>query len=192
MKPTAPQLLAGDPNVGMDLADGNEWVLDAMATIRRRLPGCSLLVPPTVAEELAWLAVQAEEPEERESARSFPRQHRTWGFALAHAVPLGGAYVDQVARRLSWASPAASAIAQQACKSHRRTTSARIHEGSHEGKGWPQKGAKIVRPADEDHPRAYRRLEGQLGRGFFATLCGKKVLSSPWLLRVFRLCGSTG
>lgn len=61
MNPKAPQLLAGDTNVGMDLAQGHEWVLDAISTIRRRLPGCSLLVPPTVSEELAWLATHAEQ-----------------------------------------------------------------------------------------------------------------------------------
>jgi len=84
----------------MDLAQGDEWVLDAMATIRRRLPGCSLLVPPTVAEELAWLADQAEEPDEREAASAFLRRHRTWGFKLIHTVPLGNAYVEQIAVHL--------------------------------------------------------------------------------------------
>ena len=74
MKPKTPPLLAGDTNVGMDVARGHEWVLDAMSTIRRRLPGCSLLVPPTVSEELAWLATQAEQAEEREAAHSFLRR----------------------------------------------------------------------------------------------------------------------
>ena len=99
MNPKAPQLLAGDTNVGMDLAQGDEWVLDAMATIRLRLPGCSLLVPPTVSEELAWLAVHGEEAEEREAACAFLRRHRTWGFELIHTVPLGNAYVEQIAVR---------------------------------------------------------------------------------------------
>lgn len=104
MNPKAPQLLAGDTNVGMDLAQGHEWVLDAMSTIRRRLPGCSLLVPPTVSEELAWLATHAEQAEEREAAHSFLRQHRSWGFELVHTVPLGHAYVEQIAERLRQAS----------------------------------------------------------------------------------------
>jgi predicted nucleic acid-binding protein len=96
----APQVLAGDTNVGMDLAQGNDWVLDAISTIRRRLPDCSLLVPPTVSEELAWLAVQAGEIPEREAARAFLRRHRTWGFQLIHTAPLGDAYVARIAERL--------------------------------------------------------------------------------------------
>lgn len=104
MNPQAPQLLAGDTNVGMDLAQGHEWVLDALSAIRRRLPGCSLLVPPTVAEELAWLATQAGQAKERAAAQAFLRQHRRWGFELVHTVPLGNAYVGQIAERLRQAS----------------------------------------------------------------------------------------
>ena len=70
MNPQAPQLLAGDSNVGMDLAQGHEWLWHALSAIRRRLPGCSLLVPPTVAEELAWLATQAGQAKEREAAHA--------------------------------------------------------------------------------------------------------------------------
>ena len=76
----APQVLAGDTNVGMDLAQGNDWVLEAVSSIRRRLPDCSLLVRPTVLEELAWLGVRAEETLEREAAFEFLRKHRVWGF----------------------------------------------------------------------------------------------------------------
>src|SRR5260221_3233009 len=60
-----PHVLAGDTNLGIDLAQGSEWVLDALSPIRRRLPKSSLLVPPTVSEELAWLADHAEETTER-------------------------------------------------------------------------------------------------------------------------------
>jgi predicted nucleic acid-binding protein len=96
----APQLLAGDTNVGMDLAQSQEWVLDALSIIRCRLPGCSLLVPPTVSEELAWLATHAEQAGEREAAQAFLRRHRSWGFELVHTVPLGITYVEWLAERL--------------------------------------------------------------------------------------------
>lgn len=108
MNPKAPPLLAGDTNVGMDLAQGDGGVLDALSTIRRRLPGCSLLIPPTVAEELAWLAAHADEAEERGAARAFLRQHRTWGFELIHTVPFGNAYVEQMAGRFLQGSLGAS------------------------------------------------------------------------------------
>jgi predicted nucleic acid-binding protein len=100
MNQRAPQILAGDTNVGMDLAQGNDWVLDAISTIRRRLPDCSMLVPPTVLEELAWLGLHAEEMPEREAAFKFLRRHRTWGFQLVHTVPLGEAYVGKIAEQL--------------------------------------------------------------------------------------------
>jgi len=94
------QILAGDTNIGIDLAQGNDWVADAVSTIHRRLPGCSLLIPPTVLEELAWLAAHAEENAVCTAAREFLRQHRTWGFQLLHTVPLGDAYVAKIAERL--------------------------------------------------------------------------------------------
>jgi predicted nucleic acid-binding protein len=85
--------------------------LDALSTIRRRLPHCSLLVPPTVSEELAWLADHAEEVTERQAAHEFLRRHRTWGFQLLHTVPLGDLYVAKIAGRLLQAAllPAAEA-----------------------------------------------------------------------------------
>ncbi|MBE0540212.1 MAG: type II toxin-antitoxin system VapC family toxin [Verrucomicrobia bacterium] len=100
MNPKAPQLLAADANVALDLAQENDWVLDALATIRARLAGCSLLVPPTVSEELAWLADHADESKTRTDARKFLRHHRTWGFELIRAIPVGDAYVEKVADRL--------------------------------------------------------------------------------------------
>ncbi|MGA2176800.1 MAG: type II toxin-antitoxin system VapC family toxin [Verrucomicrobiota bacterium] len=96
----APQVLAGDTNVGIDLAQGNDWVVDALFTIRHRLSDCSLLIPPTVSEELAWLATHGEEASEREAAREFLRRHRTWGFKLLHTIPLGDVYAGKIAQRL--------------------------------------------------------------------------------------------
>lgn len=58
MNPNPPQLIAADTNVGLDLAQADEWIVDALATIRRRLRGCSLLIPPTVLEELGHLTLQ--------------------------------------------------------------------------------------------------------------------------------------
>jgi predicted nucleic acid-binding protein len=100
MNPKAPRLLAADTNVAVDLAQDDEWVLDAMSTIRRRLSGCSLLVPPTVSEELGWLTDHAEERAEREAAQTFLRKHRAWGFELIRTTPLGNAFVETIAERL--------------------------------------------------------------------------------------------
>ena len=100
MNPQAPHVLAADTNIGMDLAGGNDWAIDALSTIRRRLPESSLLVPPTVSEELAWLADNAEETLVSEAALEFLHRHRAWGFQLLHTVPLGDSYVGRIAERL--------------------------------------------------------------------------------------------
>lgn len=76
----APQVLAADTNVGMDLAQGNDWVVDAIATIHRRLPESLLLVPPTVSEEMAWLAVHAEETSVPKLPMNFFAGIAPWDF----------------------------------------------------------------------------------------------------------------
>jgi predicted nucleic acid-binding protein len=100
MNPKAPQILAADTNVGVDLADGNDFILDAISTIRRRLPRSSFLISPTVSEELAWLSAYADEAIVRRAAHSFLRGHRQWGFQMINAVPLGDPYVNKIAERI--------------------------------------------------------------------------------------------
>ncbi len=100
MKLQALQVLAADTNIGIDLARGNDSAFDALSTTRRRLPESSLLVPPTVSEELAWLADHAQETLVSEAALEFLHRHRTWGFQLLHTVPLGDSYVGRIAERL--------------------------------------------------------------------------------------------
>ena len=46
-------LVAADTNVLLDLAVGTEAVVDAMETLRDRVPKIRLVVPPTVLHELA-------------------------------------------------------------------------------------------------------------------------------------------
>ena len=48
-------LIAVDTNVLLDLALGVETVIDAIDTIRKRLPAIRFVVPPTVLQELALL-----------------------------------------------------------------------------------------------------------------------------------------
>lgn len=98
----------------MDLARDDEWVLDAMSTIRRRLPGCSLLVPPTVSEELGWLSDHAEERTERKAAHTFLRKHRAWGFEPIRTTPLSNTYVEAIVERLLHKALLASSEANDA------------------------------------------------------------------------------
>ena len=72
---------------------------DLIRSIRERVPGCSLLVPPTVLEELAHLSTDGKD-DERKAARSFLRKHRRWRFELVNYVPLGTAFVQRIAEQL--------------------------------------------------------------------------------------------
>jgi hypothetical protein len=81
------------------MATGREVVLDAMAAIRRRLDAC-LLIPPTVAVELAHMADCDPLPGKRRAAASFFSNYMTWGFRLAGHTVLGEDHVQLVADRL--------------------------------------------------------------------------------------------
>jgi len=69
--------LAADTNVLLDLADGVEDVFDALAVIEQRLPDAERLVPPSVLDELAYLADSGRTASLRESASKSFRQLRT-------------------------------------------------------------------------------------------------------------------
>jgi len=81
------------------MATGREVVLDAMAVIRRRLAAC-LLIPPTVAVELAHMADFDPLPAKRQAAARFFSEHAAWGFRLASHTVLGEDHVHLVADRL--------------------------------------------------------------------------------------------
>lgn len=95
-----PQILAADTNVPLDMVLGRDLVLDAVATIRRRLPNRFILVPPTVANELVVMAEDDHSSAKRSAARKFFADHRAWGFRLVSFVPLGDEYVHKVAATL--------------------------------------------------------------------------------------------
>ena len=63
-----PSRLAVDTNVLLDLADEVDDVLDAAGVIDDRLPHADKLVPPSVLEELAYLADSGQTPQMRLSA----------------------------------------------------------------------------------------------------------------------------
>ena len=61
--------MAGDTNVLLDLAEGDEDVLDAVAVIHQRLPHAQWMVSPSVLEELAFLTDSGDTVQLRQSAR---------------------------------------------------------------------------------------------------------------------------
>lgn len=98
--PPPPLLVVADTNVPLDLARGREAVVDALGAIRVRLRGGSILIPPTVVRELAYLADEADEATIRDAAGAFLRRHGEWGCRLINHVALGDAFIEQVAERL--------------------------------------------------------------------------------------------
>lgn len=69
--------LAADTNELLDLADGVEDVLDALAVIEQRLPDAERLAPPSVLDELAYLADSGQMERVRVSAGKAFKQLRS-------------------------------------------------------------------------------------------------------------------
>ena len=94
-------LLSVDTNVALDLAEEREHALDALALIRRRLKPGRLLVPPTVIQELVYLAQYADTPTERNRAGIALKGLATWGLDAVNLVPVAHGVVGQIASALT-------------------------------------------------------------------------------------------
>jgi predicted nucleic acid-binding protein len=93
-------LIAVDTNVPLDLAAEKEHVLDALAVIRRRLKPGRVLVPPTVFQELVFLADNADTLAERNRARHALKSLAAWNLDLVNLVPVGHGIVERIAAAL--------------------------------------------------------------------------------------------
>ena len=90
-------LIAADTNVLLDLALKVEAVVDAVATIRQRLPDARLVVPPTALHELALAARTGGTERIRKAAFRALSQLRAWGFEPLNLVPVGHGIVERIA-----------------------------------------------------------------------------------------------
>jgi rRNA-processing protein FCF1 len=63
-----PPLIAVDTNVLIDLAEGDEIVMDCFSTIHRKFLNAPIIIPPTVIGELADIATDGDTKAEKESA----------------------------------------------------------------------------------------------------------------------------
>lgn len=97
---TPPKLVAVDTNVALDFARRVDDVMDAIETIKRRLPGVEFWLPPTVVEELAHGASSSPDETTRNASRLMLRHHHAWGFRLINFVPLGFEQIERIAQRL--------------------------------------------------------------------------------------------
>ena len=98
---TKSPLVALDTNVLLDRASNDELVLDALATIQRRLPSCEIIVTPTVIEEIVLKVEHSETPLDRRLARKvLSSMVGPWGFRAMSFIPVGRGIVSEIARRL--------------------------------------------------------------------------------------------
>lgn len=96
-----PALLAADTNVLLDRAADDETVMDALDTIRRRLPLCEFIITPTVIEELVLKAEQGDTALEiRLARRALKHLLQPWGFRPMNFIPVGRGIVAEIARKL--------------------------------------------------------------------------------------------
>lgn len=87
-----------DSNVLIDFADGEERVVDAIETIRKRVSGSVFVVPPTVITELAY-AIEMGQPTAALAEHSL-RSIKTWGFLPFDLIPVGHGIVENTARKV--------------------------------------------------------------------------------------------
>ncbi len=94
-------LIAVDTNVLFDLASEVESVVDAIATIRRRIEAAKFIVPPTALQEVALNAMDGETAKKREVAQAvLSRLRGDWGFEPVNLVPVGHGIVERIADTL--------------------------------------------------------------------------------------------
>jgi predicted nucleic acid-binding protein len=98
--PRKPLWVAVDTNVLLDLADGRESVWRAIETIRQRLPGVQIVVPPTAVQELAGIAEHGN-PDERPLALMAARKLvAVWSFVPLNLIPVGHGITERIAAEI--------------------------------------------------------------------------------------------
>lgn len=96
-----PALIALDSNVLLDWAADDEVVIDAMATLRRRLRGCDIIVTPTVIEELVLKADKGDTAQDRALARkALKNVVFVWKLRPLNFIPVGRGIVAEIGRKL--------------------------------------------------------------------------------------------
>jgi len=79
---------------------GTEAVMDALETLRERIPKIRLVVPPTVLHELALAVKSGETDKKRKAAFMALSRLREWGFEPLNLVPVGHGIVERIAGTL--------------------------------------------------------------------------------------------
>jgi len=94
-------LIAVDTNVLLDMADGVDDVVDALAIIRHRIKAGQIIASPTVNIELAYLAQFAGEVKLRGLARSaLQAMTSRWKIKPVNLVPVGHGIVNEIGAKI--------------------------------------------------------------------------------------------
>ena len=95
--PAKRQLVAVDTNILLDLANKEEQVMDAVATIRRRIKPVTLAATPTVLHELTNLIDSGETAEIRRAALVAAQKfHRVWNFEPAELATVEHGIAERI------------------------------------------------------------------------------------------------
>jgi predicted nucleic acid-binding protein len=93
--------LAVDTNFLLDLAAGTAVCLEALETIRQRLPGPVILVPPTVIDELS---IAYDDPTgvdtQRLAGTALTNLRAIWKFRPMDLEPVGHGIVERIAESI--------------------------------------------------------------------------------------------
>lgn len=92
-------LIAVDTNVLLDQALDEADVLDAIETIRTRLPQAQFVVTPTVLEEIAF-QLDDEAEEAREAAGKVLQCLIPWGYEPLNVIAVGLGITEQISFKL--------------------------------------------------------------------------------------------
>ncbi len=93
-------IIAVDTNVPLDLAADSEAALDALTLMRRRLKPGRLLLPPTVFQELVYIADEGDTAADRTRARRALQNLASWHLDIVNLVPVGHGIVERIADAL--------------------------------------------------------------------------------------------
>ncbi len=99
-KRTSETLVAVDTNVLMHLADGVEQVIDAIQTIRKRIPGCRLIATATVIEELAHDADYGEPIRKSLANKVLSQTIREFKIEPWNLIPVGHGIVEIIGQKI--------------------------------------------------------------------------------------------
>jgi len=92
--------IAIDTNVLLDLAAGEELVIDCLATISKRISNSGIIVLPTVILELRKIVKSGGTTEKRFATKALVSMLDPWGFRPVNCIPAGRGIVEQIARKI--------------------------------------------------------------------------------------------